>query len=114
MAEFQGRLFCGTLPSGRVLSLEAGRNVTYDHGLAPGWRHLAATREGGRLKLYVDGKLVATSAPFDPESYDLSNDEPLKIGFGPTDYFNGKVRDLRIYGRALRDAEVAELARALK
>ena len=28
LAQFQGRLFCGTLPSGRVLSIEAGRNAT--------------------------------------------------------------------------------------
>src|SRR5262249_54951995 len=43
MAACQGRLFCGTLPSGRVLSIEAGRNVTYDQELAGGWRHLGRT-----------------------------------------------------------------------
>ena len=111
MAEFQGRLFCGTLPSGRVLSIEAGKNVTYDHELAPGWHHIAATKQGSRLKLYIDGKPVANSASFDPADYDLSSNQPLIIGFGPTDYFNGRLRDLRIYARALTSEDVDAVAR---
>ena len=59
MAVYQGRLFCGTLPSGNVLSLEAGKNVTHDHALPGGWHHLAAVRADGKLRLYVDGALVA-------------------------------------------------------
>ena len=61
MAVFDGRLFCGTLPSGRVHALEVGQSVTFDRALAPGWKHLAAVREGGRLSLYVDGTRVASS-----------------------------------------------------
>lgn len=110
MAEFQGRLFCGTLPSGKVWSIQQGRSVTYDEELAAGWRHLAALRHGNRLKLYVDGKLVASSATFQPADFDLTSDAPLRIGFGPHDYFQGKLRDLRIYDRALNDAEIARLA----
>ncbi|MSS70225.1 MAG: LamG domain-containing protein [Candidatus Latescibacteria bacterium] len=111
MAVFQGSLFCGTLPSGHVHSLEAGKSVTYDHELKPGWRHLVAVRHGDRLKLYVDGRLAATSSPFNPADYDLSNDSPLRIGFGAHDHFNGKIRDLRLYSRALTDAEVSALHR---
>ena len=55
MAVFQGRLFVGTLPGGRVLSIEAGRNATYDTAIKPGWRHIAACRDKHCLKLYVDG-----------------------------------------------------------
>jgi len=109
MAVYQGRLFAGTLPSGRVYSLEAGKNVTYDRELAPGWRHLVAVRGGDRLKLYMDGKLVATSTVFNPSDYDLSNDQPLQIGFGAHDYLNGRLSDLRIYSRALTDDEVRAL-----
>jgi hypothetical protein len=110
MAVYQGKLFGGTLPSGHVYSLEAGKNVTYDHELRPGWRHLAAVRQGDRLKLYVDGAPVATSTPFNPADYDLSNGRPLRIGFGPHDHFNGRLRDLRLYNRALTDAEVSALS----
>ena len=111
MAEFQGRLFCGTLPSGHVLSIEAGRNVTYDRELAAGWHHLAATKRGGNLKLYVDGKSVATSRGFEPDGYDLSADRPMKIGFGPNDYFRGQLCDVRLYDRALSNEEIIRLAR---
>ena len=109
MATYQGRLFGGTLPSGHVYAMEAGRNVTHDHELAPGWRHLVAVRHNDRLKLYVDGGLVATSAAFSPAEYDLACDRPLRIGFGPHDHFNGRIADLRLYNRALDDAEARAL-----
>ena len=110
MAVFQGKLFCGTLPSGRVYSIEAGKSVTHDHALPAGWVHLVAVRGANRLRLYVDGKLAATSSAFNPEDYDLFNDQPLKIGFGAHDYFDGKLKDVRIYRRALTDRQVAALA----
>jgi hypothetical protein len=113
MAEFQGRLFCGTLPSGHVLSIEAGRNVTWDDELPPGWRHVAAVRSAGKLELFVDGRLVGSSAAFERADYDLTNDQPLRIGFGPGDYFNGHLRDVRLYRRALTRDEIARLARPI-
>lgn len=111
MAEFQGRLFWGTLPSGRVLSIEVGRNITYDRPLAPGRHHLAAIREGDRLKLWLDGKLVATSTKSDPDAYDLPVAQRLKISIGPNDYFRGSLRDLRIYDYALSGREISQLSR---
>ncbi|MBN1342499.1 MAG: LamG domain-containing protein [Phycisphaerae bacterium] len=113
MAVYKGRLFCGTLPSGHVWSIEAGKCATHDHELQPGWRHLAAARAGDRLKLYVDAKCVATSSTFKPADFDLANDQPLMIGFGQHDYFNGGISDVRIYDRALPDAEVAKIARPI-
>ena len=111
MAVFDGRLFCGTLPSGRVHALEVGQSVTLDRALQAGWRHLAAVREGGRLSLYVDGKRVASSSPTPNASpLDLTNDQPLRIGFGEHDYFRGSLSDLRLYDRALSAGEIAALA----
>ncbi|MSQ97607.1 MAG: LamG domain-containing protein [Gemmataceae bacterium] len=110
MAVFDGKLFAGTLPSGHVWSFEAGRSATYDRELAAGWRHIAAVREGIRLRLHVDGKVVAQSAEFDPGHYDLTNTIPWQIGFGQHDYFNGTARDVRLYTQALSAAEVIALA----
>lgn len=110
MAVFQGRLFAGTLPSGHVHSVEIGRNVTYDHALPSGWVHLAAVRDTNQLKLYVNGKLVASSATFDAGEYDIANERPLEIGAGASDYFNGKMSDVRIYQRALAAGEIEQLA----
>jgi hypothetical protein len=110
MAVFEGKLFCGTLPSGRVHAMAAGQVVTHDHALAPGWRHVAAVRLGGRLTLSVDGSAVAT-ASFGGAALDVANDEPLRIGFGAHDHFHGRMRDVRVYERALEESEIAALAR---
>lgn len=106
MAVFDGKLFCGVLPSGHVHSLEAGKAVTYDRQLPAGWHHLAAVRDKDRLRLYVDAELVAESAAFDSDAWDLQPGQPLKIGFGQHDYFNGRMRDVRLYGKALNLEQV--------
>lgn len=111
MAQFQGKLFCGTLPSGRVHSLEVGKSVTYDVTLQSGWRHLVAVRRDDQLELFVDGELVATSA-LGAAVWEISNDQPLRIGRGPHDRFKGKMRDVRIHERALSAGEVVEFFRA--
>ncbi len=111
MATYRGRLFAGTLPSGHVHSWQAGRCATNDRSLEPGWRHIAGVRDGDRLRLYVDGGLVATSEAFKPAHYDLTNERPLLIGSGPNDHFNGAIADVRLYGRALSPDEVGRLAR---
>jgi len=77
--------------------------------LAPGWRHVAAVKSGARLKLYVDGRCVAASSDFNPNDYNLTNDRPLRIGLGQHDHFRGKMRDLRIYDRALDEQAVQRL-----
>ncbi len=112
MAVYQGRLYCGTLPSGRVHSIEAGRCATYDRALKPGWRLLAGVRRGDRLELYVDGELVAVSSVLAPAAFDISTDAPLRIGFGPHDYFRGRIGDVRLYGHALSPMALQAVWRA--
>ncbi len=112
MAVFNGRLFSGTLPSGHIRSFEAGKNATYDKELPSGWRHVAAVRDKNRLKLYLDGELVVQSSEFDPKQFDLDNDAPLKIGDGPHTHFCGRLKDVRLYGKALTPAEVQRLAKS--
>lgn len=118
---FAGRLFAslGSCTSsildapcdfrGKVYSMEAGKCVSYDRDLGPGWKHLAAVRRGGRLELHVDGKLEAVSSAFAPGDYELSNTEPLRIGSGETGAFNGRILEVRAYARALDPAEIAEI-----
>jgi len=110
MAVYQGQLFAGTLPSGRVRSLEAGKMVTWDCAFPNGWHHVAAVRDESRLRLYVDGAPVAASTPFDAPAYDLSTRRRLTIGFGVNEHFEGLMSDLRLYDRALGAGEVAALA----
>jgi hypothetical protein len=94
---------------GTVFCMEAGKCVSYDDDLGSGWRHLTAMREGGRLKLFIDGKLTAQSSSVLAD-YDVSTDQPLRIGFGQIDYFTGKLADVRAYNRALSVCEIQRLA----
>jgi hypothetical protein len=95
---------------GKVFSLEAGKAASYSDDLGPGWKHLVAMRDGEQLKLFVDGKLVAKSSSFDPGVYDVSTNQPLRIGFGQTEYFAGKMADVRLYNTALSDMRIQELS----
>ena len=111
MAVFNGRLFVGTLPAGHVHSIAAGRVATVDRSLAPGWRHLTAVRRGSKLEVFVDGAKVAESATFKPEEYELTSGQPMRIGTGENDFFNGRLADLRIYNRALSPDEIRRLGK---
>lgn len=110
MAEFGGRLFVGTLPTGRVWSTTNGANVSFDHELAKGWRHIAAVRAGDRLQLYVDGRKMAESVEFKAADFDVSADAALQIGFGQNDFFKGRMADVRLYEGALSEREIVQLA----
>jgi hypothetical protein len=89
--------------------MEAGKVASFDRDLGPGWKHIAAVREAGSLKLYIDGKLVAESSPFDSAKYDVSNSQPLRIGFGQTDFFAGKMKDVKLYNTALGQSEIQDI-----
>jgi hypothetical protein len=110
MAVFQGRLFCGTLPSGHVFSREAGKCVTYDHELPAGWRHIAAVRRSDRLELFIDGRRVARSSVFDSKDFNLAAGRPLRIGSGQHDFFRGRMKEVKIWRRALQDDEIEAIA----
>jgi hypothetical protein len=124
LALYEGKLFAGIgsctsalvdTPAdpanvlGKVFSMQAGQCVSDDHELGPGWKYLVAVREGGLLKLYVDGKLVAKSNRFNASDYDLSTERPLRIGFGQTDYFAGRIAEVRLYNQALGAAKIRRL-----
>lgn len=111
MAVFNGRLFSGTLPSGHVRSFQAGTNATWDREFPSGWRHVAAVRNAEQLTLYVNGESVAESTPFAANDFNLDNDAPLRIGFGPHDHLFGTIRDVRLYSAALSADDVRQLAK---
>jgi hypothetical protein len=111
MAEFDGAVFCSTLPSGRVYRYQAGVSAMHGDSFPAGWHHVVAQRRGDRLHLYLDGSLVAKSPAFDPAQFDLSSSSPLQIGFGENDYFSGQLADVRLYRGALSEQQIRELAR---
>lgn len=117
---YQGRLFASTgsctssvldapADRGKVFSMEAGKCVSYDEDMGPGWKQIVAVRENDRLTLHVNGNPAVRSSVFQSDDYDISNEKPLTIGFGELDYFSGKIREVRIYNRALSRNEITAL-----
>lgn len=119
LAVFRGKLFVSTATCyrtmlssprpdeirGKVYSFSAGSGVSSDRDMGPGWKHVAAIREGHTLKLYIDGKPVAASEAT-ADDLDVTNEAPLRIGFGPQSHFRGKIRDVRLYHRAIGEEEI--------
>ncbi len=73
------------------------------------WMHVVATYDGTTIKLYINGELQGSKNA----SFQIAtNDLPLSIGSGQDGYrgMTGAIDDVRIYSRALNDAEVAALA----
>lgn len=75
---------------------------------APGYHHIAYSFAAGMHRLYVDGVLVATT----PASMPAARVTSLLVGTyeAPFEMCGGSMDDLRIYDRALTEAEVARLA----
>jgi len=72
---------------------------------ANSWTHLAATYDGAMLRLYVNGVQVSSHAQTGAIS---SSANPVQIG-GDTiygQYFQGRIDEVRIYNRALSQAEI--------
>jgi hypothetical protein len=95
---------------GRVFSVRAGDCVSYNRDVGSQWRFLTAVRRNGRLELYLDGECGANSAE-EVRGLDISNRSPLRIGFGPTDYFSGMIREVRLWNIALSAEEIGRMTR---
>ena len=78
-----------------------------------GWTHLAATHDGGAMRLYVNGQRVAeTAVPTTPMTVAPT---PLVIGAyqhlarTPTYCYKGRMADIRVYDECLDDQRVVAL-----
>ena len=74
------------------------------------WYHAAVTYDGITVRFYLNGVLDAYQ-PAVAMRFGVVN-EPLILGAdfpGGDEYFNGTIRDARIYGRALTSVEIATL-----
>ncbi|USN99305.1 MAG: DUF4981 domain-containing protein [Phycisphaeraceae bacterium] len=71
------------------------------------WHHLAGRFDGDRVDLFVDGQKVANSST--GGNHPTKTAHPLTIGYNsemPGRDFDGLMREVRIYDRALSDAEI--------
>lgn len=68
------------------------------------WTHLAATYDGATQRLYINGVQVASRAQTGAA---LVSTGALKIGGnGSGEYFQGRIDEVKVYNRALSQAEI--------
>ena len=105
-------------PGTNQISVELSENARTRHVIAQRldfarcWQHIVVTRFVNKLSLYVNGRLVQTSLT--TKRVDIENNAPLTLSkspcIGTTDRkFLGYIDELRIYERAINEAEVAAL-----
>ena len=83
-----------------------------------GWHHVAVTVQANATISYPEAILWLngiddTRPGTDPDAFNLTADQDVRIGSRPASndrFFMGMIDDVRIYNRALSDAEVAGLA----
>lgn len=83
------------------------------------WHHLCGVYDGASYRLYRDGEVIAEQAdPVAPMRVDAAwaigargMPDPTQPEASDPRYFDGMIDDVRIYGRALSQAEVRALAR---
>ena len=102
-------MFCDTSLKFDLFGVTNG-TVATDLPSPGSWHHVAGTYNGSVLAIYVDGQLAAQQSASGPLA--LTTD-PLNIASKPSGNvftrFNGNLDDVRIYGRALSAAEIAQL-----
>ncbi len=83
-----------------------GTNVIKDLG----WHHVGLVRRGNRMELWADGEVDAVRTYTEP--FVLSQAQDWRVGANAsetTDFFKGRIDDLRVYTNALTAAEIATL-----
>jgi hypothetical protein len=75
------------------------------------WVHLAVTLSGNRAVLYVNGAAVATNnvISINPSDFNPTHNYVGRSQW-PDPLFNGRIDGFRVYGSALTDTEIADLA----
>lgn len=109
MCEYGGKLYCSTLPSGRIFSFTQGRQVSWDYSLDSNWHHVVAVKSNNRLSLWVDGKCVSQSQSLDSAEYMLESNAAWRLADGINGGFEGQIRELRVYLRALTTTDIGSL-----
>jgi len=106
---YSGRTTGTMRPYGGAVVGSGTETVTAPTALALNtWSHVAVTYDGATVSLYVNGTLVSTNGA---SGSIVSGTTPLYIGgtASSTDYFQGRIDEVRVYNRALSSTELATI-----
>lgn len=109
LAVYQGRLWCGTLPSGHAHAMRTGAVATHDSALSGRWHHVVGRCDADGVSLFVDGVEVGRQHGVGGLG-SLASGRDLLLGNGTRERFAGRMRDVRLYREALSGSRIAQLA----
>lgn len=80
---------------------------TYNNGK---WHHAVVTYDGSTIKLFIDGKQIASKKT--TAKPDANGTQPLRLGAnsrGSSNYFKGQIDEAKLWNKALTASEVSGL-----
>lgn len=98
--------------AGQTISINSG---VEDQVPLEKWIHIAATYNGSKMALYIDGKIVAESTLTFPYTGGPLLKSASNLYLAKPDpyweykYYDGKIDDARLYNSALNDAQIVEI-----
>jgi hypothetical protein len=69
------------------------------------WHHIAATYDGNKMVIYIDGKEDANSSV--SGNIDIGNKDNYIGSSGSDDYFYGKIDEVKVYNKALSSCDIS-------
>lgn len=80
--------------------------ITTNYPTADGWHHIVGIYNGSNVEFFIDKFSQGTNTC----TGNVSPLNPFRIGWGyNTEFFQGKIDDVRIYNRTLSDTEIEDL-----
>ncbi len=111
-AGFHGRFTGPGRAEKPVLSEKTIINGPFEDWGLRNWAHIVVSSDGKNLYLYHNGALKSTK-PLSAGNSIISSENVMRIGTGTNSlFFMGRMDDMRIYDRALSDAEIKGLFNA--
>ena len=93
-----------------MLGFRTGQVCSHECDIGDKWTHIVASRAGKETRLYINGQLAAVASAPNRKTFDLSNANPLFIGYGTQTYFKGAISDLQLYSGALDEHAIKKLS----
>jgi hypothetical protein len=82
-------------------------DIDFSYPTENAWVHFALAYDGNEVTVYANGNIVANRTL----NLNTAGDIPFLIGrYNVSDYFNGRIDDVRVYNYGLSQAEVAYIA----
>ncbi len=89
--------------------VECDARINPTHVLDGAWHHCAATFDGRLMRVFLDGKEIASKQRAGEISINVNAPAFVGSSGGTGEFFQGGIDDLRIYSRALTPAQISLL-----